>query len=221
MFRNSILVVFLLLVAALAQDNKSGGKQSKPEAAGDKAGQPAVQEVKVSRPKSFDLDAIDKSVNPCDDFYEYACGTWRRKNPIPADQSRWSRFNELQEYNRQVLHEILENAAANGARRTSVMQKIGDFYQSCMDETTVNQKGLSPLKPQLERIAAVENKDKLIATLAYLQSQGVNALFAFGSQPDLHDATMVIAGVVQGGLGLPDRDYYICLLYTSPSPRDS
>ncbi len=152
---------------------------------------------------------MDKSVDPCEDFFQYACGTWRRDNPIPADQSRWGRFNELTEYNRSILHSILEKAAANDAKRTPVIQKIGDFYQSCMDEQTVNQKGLTPLKPELDRINALANKDQLIAEIARLQGTGVNALFAFSSQPDLHNASMEIAGIHQAGLGLPDRDYYI------------
>src|SRR6185437_14980926 len=119
------------------------------------------------------------------------------------------RFNELAEYNRQILHQILEKASADDPKRSPVMQKIGDMYQSCMDESAVNKEGVAPLKPELDRIAAISNKDQLIDTIAYLHSQGVNVLFGFGAQPDLHDASMEIAGVFQGGLGLPDRDYYL------------
>ncbi|PYX89562.1 MAG: M13 family peptidase, partial [Acidobacteria bacterium] len=95
----------------------------------------------VSRPKSFDLGAMDKTVDPCEDFYQYSCGAWRRDNPIPPDQARWGRFNELAEYNRQLLHEILEKASANDPKRDPVTQKVGDFYASCMDEKTVNSLG--------------------------------------------------------------------------------
>jgi predicted metalloendopeptidase len=162
----------------------------------------------VSRPKSFDLDAMDKTVDPCEDFYQYACGSWRKNNPIPSDQARWGRFNELAEYNRQVLHQILEKAA-NDPQSTAVMRKVSDMYESCMDESGANAKGAAPLKPELKRIAAIKDKSALIATTAYLQSLGVPVLFAFGAAPDLHNANNQIANIGQGGLGLPDRDYYL------------
>jgi putative endopeptidase len=208
MLRKTWLVVLISLATALAQSGDSGKtvkESSKQAAAAPSTSAPAA----VKRPKSFDLDAMDKSVDPCNDFFEYACGTWRKNNPIPADQSRWGRFNELAEYNRQVLRGILEKASANDPKRCPVMQKIGDYYQSCMDEGAVNAKGSAPIKEELDRIAAVKSKDDLFDTLSYLHSKGVNALFNFSSQPDLHNASMEIAGVVQGGLGLPDRDYYI------------
>jgi predicted metalloendopeptidase len=168
----------------------------------------------VTRPKSFDPAAMDKSVNPCEDFYQYACGSWRKNNPIPSDQSRWGRFNELAEYNRQILHEILEKNSADDAKRTPVQQKIGDFYQSCMDEKTIDENGSAPLKPELDRIAGITGKDQLIDDIAHLHAIGANVLFNFGAQPDLHDASTIIANVAQGGLGLPDRDYYL-----KPDPK--
>ena len=170
---------------------------------------PAASETTIARPKSFDLSAMDKTANPCEDFYQYACGNWRKNNPIPADQARWGRFNELAEYNRQILHTILEKASANDPKRSPVMQKVGDIYQSCMDEAAVNGKGSAPVKPELDRIAAISNKDQLIETVADLHSLGIPALFVFGSAPDLHSAGMEMANVVQGGWGLPDRDYYL------------
>ncbi|HEY6249873.1 MAG TPA: M13 family metallopeptidase [Candidatus Angelobacter sp.] len=191
-------MMFLGMIAAMAQSPSSGASSS-----ADTTSKP------VSRPKSFDLSAMDKTVNPCEDFYEYACGTWRKNNPIPADQSRWGRFNELAEYNRQLLHEILEKASANHAKRDPITQKIGDMYASCMDEKSVNSKGSDPLKPLLDRIAAISDKDQLIDTIAFLHANGINALFGFGAQPDLHNASIEMAGVFQGGIGLPDRDYYI------------
>lgn len=166
-------------------------------------------ETQVARPKSFDLGAMDTTANPCEDFYQYSCGNWRKKNPIPSDQARWGRFNELAEYNRQIVREILEKAAANDPKRTPVMQKVGDMYQSCMDEAGVNAKGATPIKSELDGIAAVKTKDQLVEEIAHLQARGVGALFNFGAQPDLHDASIQIANVGQGGLGLPDRDYYL------------
>jgi predicted metalloendopeptidase len=169
---------------------------------------PASDSPAVERPRSFDLAAIDKTVDPCTDFYEYACGSWRKNNPIPPDQSRWGRFNQLAEYNRQVLRDILEKAATD-SNREPVIQKIGDYYHSCMEEEGVNGKGFDPIKSDLAHIASIETRSQLIDTLSYLQSKDVKAVFAFSSQPDLHDASMEIAGIHQGGLGLPDRDYYI------------
>lgn len=213
MIRKAALAFAILaLILAAAQTGntapQAGGTGSSAPAALKPS--PASETKPVPRPKSFDLSAIDKNVAPCDDFYEYACGNWRRNNPIPPDQSRWGRFNELAEYNRQLLHEILEKASAGDPKRGPVSQKIGDMYQSCMDETTVNAKGAAPLKPILERIAAVSDRGKLIETVAYLQSNGIGGvLFGFGAQPDLHNASQLIAGIGQGGLGLPDRDYYL------------
>ncbi len=220
--RRVLALIFAGSIAVLAQTSSPAAPagKKKPRNAAATAKSSSDSSKPVQRPKSFDIDAMDKSVDPCEDFYEYACGNWRKKNPIPSDQARWGRFNELAEYNRQTLHQILEKAAKPGAKRIPIMQKIGDFYASCMDEKTVDSKGSAPLKPLLDRIAAISTKDQFFDTLGALQSQGVPALFTFSAQPDLHNASVEIANVSQGGLGLPDRDYYLNSDDKSKETRD-
>ncbi len=157
----------------------------------------------------FSVDTIDKSIDPCVDFYQYACGNWLKNTQIPSDQSRWGSFNELFERNLTTLHEILEKASVDSPGRNPIDQKIGDYYSSCMDAKTANEKGVQPLQPELERIAAVKDKTALIDAIARIHVIGPSALFNFFSMPDYHNADMVIAGIDQGGLTLPDRDYYI------------
>src|SRR6201987_6071335 len=157
----------------------------------------------------FSLDTIDKSADPCVDFYQYACGNWIKNTEIPADQSQWVSFVELRERNQGIEHDILEKAAAGGSGRNAIDQKIGDLYGSCMDEKTVNQKGIAELKPELDRLNAVKDKQALIDEIAHVHMTGPNPLFNFYSSSDLHDANHVIAYIDQGGLSLPDRDYYL------------
>ena len=156
---------------------------------------------------AFDLSALDRAASPCQDFYQFACGGWLKTHPIPPDQSRWGRFNELAERNKAVLHDILEKAAA-GPKSDPVDQRLGDFYTACMDEGSAEKKGADPLKDQLDAIDALKSTSDLPALLARLHSEGVDAAFDFGSDQDYKDATKVIGEVDQGGLGLPDRDYY-------------
>jgi endothelin-converting enzyme/putative endopeptidase len=167
-----------------------------------------TQSASKSAP-GFSIDNIDKTVDPCVDFYQYACGNWLKTTEIPADRSAWASFTELDERNLEIERGILEKAAAGGANRDGIDQRIGDLYGSCMDEKTVNAKGLDPLKPELDRVAAVQDKGALIDELAHLYLIDAPSLFSFYSSPDLHNADMVIAYVDQGGLSLPDRDYYI------------
>ena len=157
----------------------------------------------------FSVDVIDKTVDPCTDFYQYACGNWLKHTEIPADQSRWGSFTELFERNLATLRGILEKASANDPGRNAIDQKIGDYYSSCMDEKAVNEKGFEPLRPELDRIAAAKDKPALIDAVARAHMMGANTLFAFYSAPDLHNADAVIANIDQGGLSLPDRDYYL------------
>ena len=157
----------------------------------------------------FSIDNIDKNVDPCVDFYQYACGNWIKNSEIPADRPSWQSFSELNESNLAVEKQILEKAAAGGAGRNAIDQKIGDLYGSCIDEKAANAKGIAPLKPELARIAAVKDKGALIEEIAHIHLIGPNPLFNFYSASDLHNADQVIAYIGQGGLSLPDRDYYI------------
>ena len=158
--------------------------------------------------RSFDLTAIDKSVEPCNDFYHYACGTWLKNNPIPPDQSSWGRFNELHERNLMVLRSILDKQSADNSSRSPVNQKIGDYYYSCMDEAAIEAKGTAPVKPYIDKIDAMKNKSEIPTVLGGLHRAGANAFFGFSSEPDFKDSKIDIASADQGGLSLPDRDYY-------------
>ncbi len=157
--------------------------------------------------RGLDLGAIDRASNPCDNFYQYACGTWLKNNPIPSDQARWGRFSELAERNREILHQILERAAANPGSDPD-HRKIGDYYASCMDEKTIESKGLAPIQPELDRIRAMKSPQDLAAVVGRLHRLGVNVLFNFSSGPDFKESTMEIGQADQGGLGLPEKDYY-------------
>lgn len=159
---------------------------------------------------SLDVTSMDRSVDPCVDFYHYSCGGWQKRNPIPADQTSWSVYAKLYQDNLNFLQTILEQAAAGADQRSVVTQKIGDFYGACMDEEAVEKRGLSPLQPQLDEIAGLKSKAELTPLIAKLQlTYGGKVLFEAGSEQDLDDSEREIAGLDQGGLGLPDRDYYV------------
>ena len=157
----------------------------------------------------FSIDNLDKTADPCTDFYQYACGNWLKNTEIPSDQSQWLSFVELDERNQYAMRDILDKAAVVTPGRDAITQKIGDFYSSCMDEKTVEAKGSAPLKTELDSIASARDKAALIQTFARLHLRGTRGLFNFYSSPDLHNADMVVANIDQGGLTLPDRNYYI------------
>jgi putative endopeptidase len=159
--------------------------------------------------KSFDLAAIDKTADPCADFYQYACGNWVKENAIPPDQVRWARsFSLLQERNRYLLWQELDAAAKDP--KAPLEKKYGDFFAACMDTELVEKKGLEPIDPMLKRIAELQDTHHLAALIGGLASEGDPApLFRFGVQQDEKDSSQQIAGIGQAGLSLPDRDYYI------------
>ena len=153
---------------------------------------------------------IDRSVSACTDFYQFANGGWVKRNPVPAAFSRWGSFDQLSENNQSNLLTILRRTAASGNSQASEdLRKLGIYYSSCMDSAGAERAGAQPIAPYLARIAAIRNRAQVEAEVARLHSQGVSALFGFGAQQDLKNSTSVIAGVRQGGLSLPDRDYYL------------
>lgn len=156
----------------------------------------------------FNINALDRSVDPCTDFYKFSCGGWMAANPLPPDQGRWGRFDVLQDRNRTILRDELESASADKPGRTAIEQKIGDFYFACMDEKAIDAHGIAALQPDLDRIAALKKKKDLAELVVRMFRMGAPVFFNFGSEQDAKDSTQVIAGLDQGGLGLPDRDYY-------------
>jgi len=155
---------------------------------------------------ALDVTSMDRSVDPCVDFFAYSCGGWIKNNPIPPDQSSWDTYSKMQDENLGRLRDILEAAAAPDATRNAVTQKIGDYYASCTDEKEIDVKGVDPLRPALDRIAAIGSKTAIAGVAASMIDD--NVLFRFESIQDYRDASQVIANADQGGLGLPDRDYY-------------
>ncbi|HMC62899.1 MAG TPA: M13 family metallopeptidase, partial [Candidatus Solibacter sp.] len=168
---------------------------------------PVMAQAPSSRPAVN--HAVNQAADPCVDFYRYACGTWIDHNPLPPDRARFGRFTELSEHNEKVLLDILQGAAVVTANRGAPDQKIGDAYAACADTAAIDKKGIAPVKPELDRIAAMESKPEVIGEIIRLHRMGIGVVFTFGARPDAKDSNRTIATLGQGGLSLPDREYYL------------
>jgi putative endopeptidase len=167
----------------------------------------------------LDFGVLDKNLSPCDDFYEFACSKWIAANPIPAEEAAWGTSSNLQIYNETILRNALQ-AASVAQNRTPNQQKIGDYWTACMDESSIEKAGITPIKPDLDRIAAMKSKSDLPAVIAAFHNsvpaawamgnnQTTTALFGYGSNPDFKDSSIVVSGFDQGGMSMPGRDYYL------------
>ena len=205
----------LLATSAFAQDAappKTGLPASSAAAEVTAASSPAAATPLAKLPYTpvLDVSSMDKTADPCTDFFQYTCGGWQKNNPIPADQSRWDVYSKMEQDNRRVLWGILDRFATQTDGRTVSQQKIGDAFAACTNESLTQQLGARPMKPELDLIDGMKSKKDLPAVLATLQlNSGDDGLFFnFGSAQDYADSTREIAFAMQGGLGMPDRDYY-------------
>src|SRR5882724_4130898 len=199
----------LLLAAALAAGLGFPASAQTP-ATGPSPRAPETPLTSLPYTPGLDVGAMDKSADPCVDFYQFACGGWIRNNPIPPDESRWSVYGKLARDNQRFLWGILDGLAKSTTGRSLTQQKIGDYFAACMDEAAVEKLGAQPLKRTLDRINGMKSKRDLPAVLAglHLATGSSGLFFGFDSNQDYADATQVIAFAGSGGLGLPDRDFY-------------
>ena len=195
--KGTIIILLIITISFLSLCDLSAGGRKKSEIA------------RSGEVKGFDRSNMDTTVSPAVNFYEYANGNWLKNNPIPDEYSIWGTFNQLAEENYKILKKILEKAAKDkNAERGSNEQKIGDFYFTGMDSTQIEKDGYNPIKPELKKIAAIKSRQDLYKEIAELHKKGTPALFNFFGNADAKNSDMEIAQLAQGGLGLPDRDYY-------------
>ena len=175
------------------------------------AAQPETPLTELPYTPGLDVNAMDRSVDPCVDFYQYSCGGWMKMNPLPPDQASWDVYGKLAMENQRYLWGILDELAKKTSSRNASQQKIGDYFAACMDEAAVENLGARPLKPYLDLINGIVSKKDLPGALAHLHlATGESGLFfGFASGQDFENASQVIAFASHGGLGLPDRDHYL------------
>jgi len=219
MFHPRVILCSLFLSLPLAMLGQSATFNSAANsAAGATAG--AAADAKAPQLEHFDPKLVDPALNPCDDFYKYACNKWLTANPIPSDQVFWSTGSGLELWNENLLRETLEASSKDDPKRSAVHQKIGDYWAACMDEGGIEAAGLKPLKPELDRIAGLQSKKEITLEIAHLHhlfpgawegndNQTSAPFFGFAGGQDYDDASKVVAQIDQGGLSLPSRDYYI------------
>src|SRR5271165_1746094 len=169
----------------------------------------SLRTVKADANWGFSMSNLDKTCKPCADFYQFAMGGWMKSNAIPPEYSTWGSFTVLRDKNLSDLRAILEEAAKENPPAGSDKQKIADFYGSCMDSSAIDAAGLKPLAGELAAIEEVQDRKGLETEIANLQQELVNAVFRFSSAPDFKDSSRDLAHLIQGGLGMPDRDYYL------------
>jgi putative endopeptidase len=212
MLNPRVILCVLMLSLPLALFGQNVAPNATPGAAADTKPAPKLEH--------FDPNLVDKALNPCDDFYKYSCNKWIAANPIPADQVYWTTGSSLELWNENILRETLEASGKNDPKRSAVQQKIGDYWAACMDESGIEAAGLKPLQPELDRIAGLKSKPELTLEIAHLHhlfpgaweqsdNQTNSPFFGFTGQQDYDDASKVVAQLDQGGLSLPNRDYYI------------
>jgi putative endopeptidase len=187
------------------------GQTAEPAAASTGAANSDTPLYSLPYSPSLDLSSMDRAVDPCTDFYRYSCGSWIKNNPIPPDQARWSVYSKLTLENQRFLWGILQQAAQPSPARSKVETEIGDYFAACMDDGSREKAGASPLRADLAKIAALKSLRDLAVFLgeADLTTVGNELLFGFGSSQDYADSSRVIGFLTAGGLGLPDRDYYV------------
>ncbi|MFZ1142699.1 MAG: M13 family metallopeptidase [Candidatus Sulfotelmatobacter sp.] len=216
------LVLSLTVSAAYAQSISAPSVPARTARLNSVVGTGAAPADAAKEPKleHFDPNLVDKNLDPCNDFYKYSCTKWLTANPIPPDQVYWSTGSGLELWNENLLRETLEAASKNDPSRNAIQQKIGDYWAACMDESGIEAAGLKPLQPELDRIVALKSKDELTLEIAHLHhlfpgaweqsdNQTNTPFFGFTGLQDYDDASKVVAQIDQGGLSLPNRDYYL------------
>src|SRR5437870_4783265 len=201
-----LLVLSLSLIAVTVIRSRTG--RAAISAPASSAVEPFADQPQPSVVAGFDFSNLDRSAQACQDFNQFASGGWMAKNPIPGAYSVWGRFTQLDDQNLEVLHLILEGLLKKKTLAKGNEQKIADYYGSCMDEQKIEAEGIKPLEPELQRIDQISDLLSLEDEIARLHAHRIPVVFGFGAAQDFKDSTQVIAQAVQGGLGLPDRDYY-------------